>query len=109
MKKTLSFLFLALFAMTLTACGTPSPEELCKKAEEKDQKECTEGLTEIKKVIGDDLWKEFAKCAKDKDFKKEAEVKACMATPEIAKKMEEYMKAEMEKAMKEAGGATPPK
>jgi predicted small lipoprotein YifL len=101
MKKTLSFLFLALFTMTLTACGAPSPEELCKKAEEKDQKECTAGLEEIKKLIGDDLWKDFSKCAKDKDFKKKEEVMACM-NADMTKKIEEKMKADMEKAMKEA-------
>jgi hypothetical protein len=79
------------------------PEELCTRAEDKDRAECTKGLSEIKAILGDAYWTAFAACAVTKDFKEESTVMTCF-TPDMMKLVEEAMKKEMEKAMKEAEG-----
>lgn len=65
--KTVVFSLALVFSLGLATGCTPSVEDLCSKAEGDEAEDCAEELNKAKEKLGDDLWKELAKCLDDKD------------------------------------------
>jgi hypothetical protein len=84
------------------AAGAVSVEDLCKKAETKDQEECKKGLTEMKEgldSIDKALWTEVTGCLAKSEKLDENAAKSCvMGNEKVMKAMKAKMEADMKKA-----------